>query len=136
MTNQESFKVKNLVTAHELLTYLIKKNKEGVFAFSTSSRIKMAESFRKTQPLFDDFSEKKLELFQKYGEPVLDKDGNPTNQLRLKQENAEFVNKELADALNADSAEVLRPLSAADLGENQIDVDFIILLQDNGLLAK
>jgi len=135
MSQPTTLKVKDICKAHEAIVALIKDDRENKFVFPSAVRIKLAGNLRKTKPAYEDFTQVKVDLFKKYGDVVKDKDGNPTDKIQLRAADAEAANKELADALEVDTHQTLNPITVKDLGENQIDVELITVLQDTGLLT-
>lgn len=135
MVPLKTLNVKEVCTAHEAILALIKDDRENKFVFPSAVRIKLAGNLRKTRPVYDDYKAQQIEVYKKHGEVVL-KDGKPTDAMQLRPENMEVAQKELADVLLVDTFQTLNPITVKDLGENQIDIDLITVLQATGLLEE
>lgn len=136
MSSPKTLVVRDICKAHEAIVALIKDDRENKFVFPSAVRIKLAGNLRKTKPAYEDFTQVKIDLFKKYGDVVKDAEGKDTDKIQLRASDADKANKELAEALEVDTHQTLNPITVKDLGENQIDVELIAVLQDVGLLTE
>lgn len=146
MSQPETLSVRQMVEAHGAIQALINADRQNKFVFPSAVRIKLAGNLRKTREVFEDYVTEKNELVKRLGSVIQeqrgqDKDNNPifvdTDKVEVKVDSPNYPEfKAQHDAmLAADTRQTLNAIDAKDLGENQIDVELITVLQDTGLLA-
>lgn len=141
--------VKRAIRAHEVLVKLANLVAEKGLFLLTSVRIRIAQNLRKTTPVYEDFMQKKQELFARLG----DKTDESTYTLPPDHKNRAEFNQEFAAALDeVTEIESLRKITEYELAgvskddyenpgsspkpQNQVPIDLIIALDDLDLLEK
>lgn len=126
-----ALKYKQGVQAQNVIQALIQSDKDNHFVFPSSIRIKFAGNLRRVRPITEDYEQERNRLVKELGEKVGD-----TDQIKVKPENMQKFTEELNKVLEMDSEVELKPVSQADLGDNQIPIDLLATMLEVGLVTE
>lgn len=87
----EELELSNLEMEVMLNSLAMLMNRNDIFGYLAFRNTRMLENAA------HEYLQKKRELLERYGQPVLDKDGNETGTIKIQPENAEY--KAIRDAL-------------------------------------
>jgi hypothetical protein len=95
-----NLKLVNVVLAEPALGKLLASSREGKLEFKTSYWLK--KLIVKLEPELKDFNEVKKDLFEKFGEDILNEEGQATGDKRIPEENMEDFTKYFNELLAFD----------------------------------
>lgn len=122
---------KDVSSALRIYQALIQADRENKFIFPSAVRIRTAGNLRRLKPIGDEISEAHDTLVKKYGT----KHPKNPNSWEVLPENPQYdaFKAEQKEALAEEHEVEIRPLTNADIGENQLGFDLIAEMELLGL---
>lgn len=134
-------KTKQVVGANGALETLVRLDREKKLILSSATRLKLAGGIRQTRPVTASYEEERVEMVKKLGVVLKDKPG----VIQVLPENQAKFDADILEAGEVEADVVITPITTDDLfgssdlpakDQNQIDIDFILILQDFGIVSK